>query len=322
MYKMYGDLAIYSGRAHPELAKEIANYLGVELGGIEIFEFPNENTFVRLLSSVRAKDVFFVQPTCSPVNRNLVELLIAIDTFKRDSAGRITAVIPYYGYGRTDKKDEPRVPITARLVADLITVAGANRILTVVLHAPQIQGFFNIPVDEINVFFLLEEYFMEKNIPDLVVLAPDVGAVRRGRNFAQRLGVPLAIVEKRRYTVSGGSKVEDYGIIGDVKDKNVLIVDDEIDTGSSIAHAYAAAKKFGCKDVYVCAVHPILSPPYCYQNLEGLDIKEIVVTNTVPISPEKRARLPKIQVVSIGPLLGEVIRRIHMGVSVGALFNE
>ncbi len=322
MYKMYGDLVIYSGRAHPELAKEIANYLGVELGGIEIFEFPNENTFVRLLSSVRAKDVFFVQPTCSPVNRNLVELLIAIDTFKRDSAGRITAVIPYYGYGRTDKKDEPRVPITARLVADLITVAGADRVLTVVLHAPQIQGFFNIPVDEINVFFLLEEYFMEKNIPDLVILAPDVGAVRRCRNFAQRLGVPLAIVEKRRYTVSGGSKVEDYGIIGDVKGKNVLIVDDEIDTGSSVAHAYAAAKNFGCKDVYVCAVHPILSPPYCYQNLEGLDIKEIVVTNTVPISPEKRARLPKIQVVSIGPLLGEVIRRIHMGVSVGALFKE
>jgi len=326
MLKMYGDLAVYSGRAHPELAKEIADYLGVKLGEIEVFEFPNENIFAKLLSSVRAKDVFLIQPTCSPVNRNLVELLIIIDTLKRDSAGRITAVIPYYAYGRTDKKDQPRVPITARLVADLITVAGADRVLTVDLHAGQIQGFFSIPVDEIHAFHMLSDYFLEKKIPDLVVLAPDVGAVKRARRFAEKLGVPLAIVEKRRQPKPGGSEVETYNIIGDVRNRNVLIVDDEIDTATTVSKAVETAKEYGCRDVYVCAVHPVFSPP-SLDNLDELkkknvDIKEIVVTNTVPVPPEKRARLPKLQILSIGSLLGEVIRRIHLGISVGALFNE
>ncbi len=321
MYKMYGELAVYSGRAHPALAQEIADYLGVKLGEIEVFEFPNENIFAKLLSSVRAKDVFLIQPTCSPVNRNLVELLIIIDTLKRDSAGRITAVIPYYAYGRTDKKDQPRVPITARLVADLITVAGADRVLTVDLHAGQIQGFFSIPVDEIHAFHMLSDYFLEKKIPELVVLAPDVGAVKRARRFAERLNVPLAIVEKRRKLGAERPDVEIYNIIGDVKGKNVLIVDDEIDTATTVSKAAETARKFGARDIYVCAVHPIFSPP-SLENLAGVDIKEIVVTNTVPIPEEKKKRLPRLQVLSIGPLLGEVIRRIHLGISVGALFNE
>ncbi|MGC8828037.1 MAG: ribose-phosphate diphosphokinase, partial [Anaerolineae bacterium] len=199
MFKMYGELAIYSGTANPELAEEIAQYLGVPLGGRDIIQFPNENLFVRLHSSVRAKDVFVIQPTGnSPVNQNIMELLIMIDTLRRDSAGRITAVVPYFAYGRTDKKDQPRVPITARLMANLITVAGADRFLTVDLHAGQITGFFDIPGDEITAFHLLSDYFVEKNLEDVVVVAPDIGASRRARNFAEKLNAPLAIVEKRR----------------------------------------------------------------------------------------------------------------------------
>jgi len=314
---MYGEIRLFSGRAHPELAQEISQYLKIPLEELDVFEFPNENIFVRLHRSVRGQDAFLIQPTCSPVNRNIMELLIIIDTLKRASAGRITAVIPYYAYGRTDKKDQPRVPITARLVADMITVAGANRVLTIDLHAGQIQGFFSIPMDEISAFHLLSGYFLEKRIPDLVVVAADVGATKRARNFAEALDVPLAIVEKRR--LRSGDQTEVLSLIGEVKGMNAVIFDDEIDTAGTICQAAEVLRKAGAKDIYACATHPTFSPP-AVERLREARFKEIVVTNTEPIPPEKR--LPNITVLSVASLLGEVIRRIHLGISVGEMFNE
>lgn len=314
-YKMYGDLAIFSGTSNLALAKEIAEYLEVPLRGVDIFKFPNENIFVRLHGSVRSQDVFVIQPTCSPVNDNIMELLIMIDTLRRDSAGRITAVVPYYAYGRTDKKDQPRVPITARLIADMITVAGVDRFLTMDLHAGQIQGFFTIPVDDITAFHMLTDYFLRKEIEDGVVIAPDVGASKKARNFAQTLELPLAIIEKRRT----GKDTEVLTLIGDVTDRHVVIFDDEIDTAGTMVQAADFLEKKGAKDVYACATHPIFSPP-ATERLRQANFKEIVVTNTVPIPPQKM--LPNIKVLSVGPLLGEVIRRIHEGISVGEMFNE
>lgn len=236
MFKMYGELAIYSGSSHVALAQEIAQYLGVPLGGRDIVQFPNENLFVRLHSSVRAKDVFLIQPTGnSPVNQNIMELLIMIDCLRRDSAGRITAVVPYFAYGRTDKKDQPRVPITARLLANLITTAGADRFLVVDLHAGQIAGFFDIPGDEITAFHMLSDYFLKKQIPDAVVVSPDIGATRRARNFAEKLDLPLAIVEKRRSL--DGSKTAVFNLIGEVVGKNAIIFDDEVDTAGTLCQA-------------------------------------------------------------------------------------
>ncbi|MFQ6014717.1 MAG: ribose-phosphate diphosphokinase [Anaerolineae bacterium] len=312
---MYGDLAIFSGTSNLALAKEIAEYLEVPLRGVDIFKFPNENIFVRLHGSVRSQDVFVIQPTCSPVNDNIMELLIMIDTLRRDSAGRITAVVPYYAYGRTDKKDQPRVPITARLIADMITVAGVDRFLTMDLHAGQIQGFFTIPVDDITAFHMLTDYFLRKEIEDGVVIAPDVGASKKARNFAQTLELPLAIIEKRRT----GKDTEVLTLIGDVTDRHVVIFDDEIDTAGTMVQAADFLEKKGAKDVYACATHPIFSPP-ATERLRQANFKEIVVTNTVPIPPQKM--LPNIKVLSVGPLLGEVIRRIHEGISVGEMFNE
>jgi ribose-phosphate pyrophosphokinase len=280
-----------------------------------VFKFPNENTFVRLHGSVRSQDVFIVQPTCAPVNDNLMELLIFIDTVKRGSAGRITAVIPYYGYGRTDKKDQPRVPITARLVADLITVAGADRFLIIDLHAGQIQGFFSIPGDEIRAFHILRDYFIKKDVQDAVVVAPDIGAIRLARNFAQALDVPLAIVEKRRT----GPDTSTLNLIGEVRGKNAIIYDDEIDTASTLLNAAQLIADNGVRDVYACATHPIFSPP-ATERLRQAPLKEIVVTNTVPIPPAKM--LPNVTVLSVAQLLGEVIHRIHLGISVGGMFNE
>lgn len=318
MFKMYGELAIYSGTANPELAEEIAQYLGVKLGGRDIIQFPNENLFVRLHSSVRAKDVFIIQPTGnSPVNQNIMELLIMIDTLRRDSAGRITAVVPYFAYGRTDKKDQPRVPITARLIANLITVAGADRFLTMDLHAGQITGFFDIPGDEITAFHLLSNYFVEKHLNEVTVIAPDIGATRRARNFAEKLGAPLAIVEKRR--TLDGSKTSMLNLIGDVSRRTAVIIDDEIDTAGTLTNAARFLIEMGAREVYACATHAILSPP-AVERLREAPITELVVTNTVRIPPEKR--LPNMTVLSVAPLLGEVIRRIHLGISVGALFNE
>ena len=318
MFKMYGELAIYSGSSNPALAKEIAQYLGVSLGGRDIVEFPNENLFVRLHSSVRAKDVFIVQPTGnSPVNQNVMELLIMIDTLNRDSAGRITAVVPYFAYGRTDKKDQPRVPITARLMANLITVAGADRFLVVDLHAGQITGFFDIPGDEITAFHLLSDYFVKKSVENGVVVAPDIGASRRARNFAEKLGMPLAIVEKRRSL--DGSKTSMMNLIGEATGKTAIIFDDEIDTAGTLTQAANFLIEQGALEVYASATHAILSPP-AVERLRESPIKELVVTNTVTIPPEKQ--LPNMTVLSIAPLIGEVIRRIHLGISVGEMFNE
>ncbi len=311
---MYGRMRLFSGRANPPLAQEISEYLNVPLDEVDIIDFPNENIFVRLKKSVRGQDVFLIQPTCSPVNRSIMELLIMIDTLKRASAGRITVVIPYYAYGRTDKKDQPRVPITARLIADMITVAGASRVLTLDLHAGQIQGFFSIPVDEMTALPLLLKYFKGKTIPSTVVVAADVGATKRARNFAEALDAPLAVIEKRR--VGNDSTANALNIIGRVRGKNAIIVDDEIDTASSLLGAHHILRERGAEKIYACAVHGVFSPP-AVERLEALDFEEIVVTNTVLIPPEKR--MHHLKVISVASLLGEVIRRIHTGESVGAM---
>jgi len=317
--QMYGELAIFSGTANPALAREIADYLGVPLREADVFQFPNENTFVRLHDSVRSQDVFLIQPTCSPVNDNIMELLIFIDCLRRDSAGRITAVVPYYAYGRTDKKDQPRVPITARLIADMITVAGADRFLTIDLHAGQIQGFFTIPVDDITAFHMLSDYFVEKAVPNSVAVAPDIGASKKVRNFAEKLGLPLAIVEKRRLSLPDGSKTEVFNLIGNVKGKNAIIFDDEIDTAETLEDAVNLLRKEGAEEIYACVTHAVLSDP-ATERLKKMNLKELVITNTAPMPPQKR--LDSMTILSIGPLLGEVIRRIHLGISVGEMFGE
>jgi ribose-phosphate pyrophosphokinase len=310
------ELKVFTGKAHPALAKEVAKYLKTPLGKCEVFEFSNENIFVRILENVRQRDVFVIQPLCSPVNKNLVELLIIIDALKRASAGRITAVAPYYGYGRTDKKDQPRVPITARLVADLLTVAGANRLLTVDLHAAQIQGFFNIPVDELTALYLLSHYFKEKEFDDLVVVATDIGITKRARDLAAKLNAPLAIMEKRR--VGNLDQTETLNVIGEVEGKVALTVDDEIDTAGSLVGVVSALERRGAKEVYACCTHPIFSGP-AIQKIASCPVKEVVVTDTVPVTGKKK--LDKITVLPIAPLLGEAIHRIHTGLSIGAMFE-
>ena len=311
------ELKVFTGNAHPSLAQTITEYLGIPLGECEVFEFSNENTFVRILENVRQQDVFVVQPICSPVNKNLVELLIMLDALKRASAGRITAVVPYYGYGRTDKKDQPRVPITARLVADLLTVAGANRLLTVDLHAEQIQGFFSIPVDELTALYLLSDYFKKKDFNDLVVVATDIGISKRARDLAAKLNSPLAIIEKRR--VGNVDQAETINVIGEVENKVALTVDDEIDTAGSLVGVVSALKEREAKDIYACCTHPIFSGQ-AIQRIASCPVKEVVVTDTVPVAGEKK--LDKITVLPIAPLLGEAIHRIHTGSSIGAMFEQ
>lgn len=313
---LFQGLKVFTGNAHPALAEAICGYLDMPLGECEVFEFSNENIFVRFCENIRARDVFLVQPICSPVNTRLMELFIMIDAARRASAGRITAVIPYYPYGRSDKKDQPRVPITARLIANFMETAGADRILTMDLHAGQIQGFFNIPVDELTALSLLADYFREKRIRNLTVVATDVGDAKRARHMADRLDVPLAIVEKRR--IGNEQRVEAVNIIGEVDGRTALIVDDEVDTGGTLAATAEIAIRYGAETVYASATHPILSGN-AVQRIESAPIKEIVFTDTIPIPPEKR--LPNMTVLSVAPLLGEAIRRIHTGQSVGALFN-
>ena len=311
------ELKIFTGNAHPELAKAICDYLETPLGAAEVFEFSNENIFVKLLENIRSRDVFIVQPICSPVNKSLVELLIMLDAAKRASAGRITAVVPYYGYGRTDKKDQPRVPITARLVADLITTAGANRVLTMDLHAGQIQGFFNIPVDELTAMPLLAKYFKDKALDDVVVVATDIGISKKARNLAAILECPLAIIEKRR--IGNLEKAESMNIIGDVAGKTAILFDDEIDTGGSLISALDALTNAGAKEVYSCATHPLLSGAAPKRIIDSR-IKELVVTDSVPVPEWKRNG--KVKVLTVSKLFGEAIRRIHGGESVGAMFEQ
>ena len=316
MNPILDELKVFTGNGHPELAKSVCEYLDIPLGQAEVFKFANDNTFVRIHENIRQRDVFIVQPTCFPVNDNLMELLIMIDACKRASAGRITAVVPYYGYGRTDKKDQPRVPITARLVADLLTAAGADRLLTIDLHAGQIQGFFNIPVDELTTLPLLGDYFAAKEIQDLVVVAVDIGISKKARDIAEHLGAPLAIIEKRLRNNNDVS--ETMNVIGEVEGKTSLVFDDEIVTGGSIVNAAKALYEQGVKDVFCCVTHPVLSKDGS-EIMAKSKFSEVVVTDTIPMPPEKRNG--KFTILSVAPLLGEAIYRIHKGQSVGDLFK-
>ena len=311
------DLKVFTGNAHPTLAQAVAAYLGIPLGKCEVFEFSNDNIFVRIMENVRQRDTFIIQPLSSPVNKNIMELLIMLDALKRASAGRITAVIPYYGYGRTDKKDQPRVPITARLIADLLTVAGANRVLTVDLHAAQIQGFFSIPVDELTSLYILSDYFEQKKLNhNLVVVATDIGISKRARDMAAKLNAPLAIIEKRR--VGNVDQTETLNVIGDVAGKVALTVDDEIDTAGSLVNVITALEQRGVTEIYACCTHPVLSGP-AIQRINSSSIKEVVVADTIPVTGDKK--IDKITVLPIAPLLGEAIHRIHTGLSIGAMFE-
>lgn len=313
---VYSDLAIFTGRAHPELAEAICARLGRQLGKLDVFEFSNENIFVQYQENIRMRDVYLVQPFCSPVNTSIVELLVMIDAAKRASAGRVTAVIPYYAYGRSDKKDQPRVPITARLIANMLETAGADRILTLNLHAGQIQGFFNIPVDELNALYPVSAHFRNQRLENYSVVATDVGDEKRARDMAVRLGMPLAIIEKRRIGNTG--RTEAMNVIGEVEGRNVLILDDEIDTAGTITEAVRVLRQHGCKEVIVAGYHPILSGP-AIERLRTADVREIVVTDSVPVPPGKR--LPNLTVIPTAAQFGDAIGRIHSGQSVGALFQ-
>jgi ribose-phosphate pyrophosphokinase len=311
-------MAIFSGRAHPDLAQSVCAHLEMPLGNCEIFEFSNENIFVRIKENVRQRDVFLIQSLCAPVNTSVMELLIMIDAFRRASAGRITAVVPYFAYGRSDKKDQPRVPITARLLANLIETAGADRVLTMDLHASQIQGFFNIPVDELTAMSHIVDHFKQRDLSNVTILATDVGGEKRARNAARRLGTPLAIVLKER--IGNEERVQAQNLIGDVDGRDIFIIDDEIDTGGTIMSAAQIALSHGARSITVACIHPILSGT-AVERLCGSDtIDELVVTDTIPLSPEKQHR--KITVLPLSPLFGEAIARIHSGRSVGELFSD
>lgn len=308
------QLLILTGTANRALAEEIASYLNLPLGDAVITRFRDGEIGVRIGQSVRGAEVFVVQPTCSPHNDNLMELLIMIDACKRASARSVAAVIPYYGYARQDRKTAPRDPITAKLVANLLVAAGADRILTMDLHAPQIQGFFDIPVDNLTAMTLLAQYFKEKRLEDVVVVSPDAGGVARARELSQRLHAPLAIVDKRR-PMANVSEV--MHIIGEVQGKTAILVDDIIDTGGTLSEAAQALVSQGAKEVYACGTHPVFSPP-CLERLSQAPIKEVVVTNTIP----SRGELPaKVQVISVAPVFGEAIRRIFHDESVSVLFD-
>ncbi len=313
--KIYGDLALIAGSGNPELAQEISEALGMPLHIPDITVFANENIFIQLKESVRSKDVFIIQPTCSPVNYNLMELLIMIDTVRRASAGRITAVMPFYAYARSDKKDKPRVPITARLVADMIAVAGADRFMTVDLHAGQIQGFFSMPGDELSAFPLLIRYFARKQIPNLVVVAADLGFAKKARNFAEALKVPVAFIEKRRE----GGKTDSLTVIGDVRGKNALVVDDEVDQGTTMAGAAHLLRDQGAKDIYSCFVHATFSGEAA-QLMAEAGFKKIVCTNTERIPEEKK--LPNMKIIHLGKWMAKVIDAVHRGGSVGRTLSE
>lgn len=321
--RMYGDIKLYAGSGSPTLAQKVAEYLDQRLSPREVIQFPNENIFIKLNSSARGHDAYVIQSTASPVHYNLMELLIMIQTIRLDSAARITAVVPYLCYGRSDKKDQPRVPITARLVADMLESAGTDRYLTLDPHAGQIQGFFSIPGDVVTATHMITDHIKCKIQPDMkdpVVVATDLGFAKKGRNYALDLNVPIAFIEKRR----GGNdaKAEALTLIGDVKGHDVIIVDDEVDTGGSIAQAVDVVINHGARDIYLAFIHPIFSRNAA-QRLAALPIKHIVTTDTVTIPAEKMEFLQdRITILSVAPLLGEVIRRAHQGRSVGEMFNE
>jgi ribose-phosphate pyrophosphokinase len=313
---MRGELDIYTGNANPTLASAIARTLGRELAKAEVFAFSNENIFVRILENARERDVFIVQPTCRPVSDSIMELLIMIDAFKRASAGRITAVIPYYGYGRSDKKDQPRVPISARLIADLLETAGVSRILTMDLHQGQIQGFFDVPVDELSAVDLLADALREGGADGLTIVT-DLGFARRARLLAERLGAPLAIVEKRRDQSDNRAQV--LNVIGEVAGRRVLIVDDEIDTAGTLLEIVRAVREAGAGEIRACATHGVFSGE-AIARIEESPLVEVLVTDTIPLPSGTSSS--KIRRVSVAPLLAAAIERIHAGESVGALFDR
>ncbi|MCX5695729.1 MAG: ribose-phosphate pyrophosphokinase [Candidatus Omnitrophica bacterium] len=308
-------LAIFSGNAHPELAGDICKYLKVKRSEALVTRFSEGEVRVKINENIRGKDVFVIQPTCPPTNENLMELLIMMDAMRRSSAQRITAVIPYFGYARQDRKDQPRVPITAKLVANLLTVAGANRILTMDLHAGQIQGFFDIPVDHLFSIGVFIEYF-DQRIKDLVVVSPDVGGIKMARAYAKRLGAPLAIIDKRR---ESPEKTEAMHILGEVEGKNAIIVDDLVATGSSLFEGVEALKKAGAKSIYAAIAHGVLSGPAIERLDKCVNLKELVITDSIPL--DKNKTHPRIKVLAVANLLGEAIKRIHNEESVSSLFD-
>lgn len=309
------ELKIFCGNANRDLAQEIADYLGISLGVANVRTFQDGEINVGIDESVRGADVFVVQPTCAPTNDNIMELLILIDALRRASASRITAVVPYYGYARQERKTKAREPITAKLMANIITTAGADRLVTMDLHAPAIQGFFDIPVDHLPGVPIIAEYFLEKKLENICVVSPDIGGVGRARNFAERVNATLAIVDKRR-PEPNVSKV--MHVIGDLQGKTAVLIDDIIDTGGSITQAAAVLLEKGAKEVYAACTHPVLSGS-AIEKLEKSVIKEVVITNTIPLAKEKQSA--KIKVLSVAPLLGEAIVRIHEDLSVSKLFS-
>ena len=313
--RMDGELKLFSGRANRTLTEGIAAYLGVPIGEMEIIDFSDGEISVQIQENVRGRDCFLVQPTCTPGNANLMELLIMIDAFRRASAQRITAVIPYFGYARQDRKVQPRVPITAKLVANLLSAAGADRILTIDLHASQIQGFFDIPVDHLFAAPVMIEYFRERAFPNFTVFSPDAGGVERARAFAKRLNAALGIIDKRR---ERENIAQVMNVIGDVEGREVLIVDDIVDTGGTLTEGCQALLARGAKVVYACCTHAVFSGP-AIERIEDSDIQEVVVTDTIPLSPRAQ-ECPRIRVLSIARLLGEAIQRIHSESSVSSLF--
>ena len=313
----YGKIKLFAGSGSAELAKRIATYLNIPLSPWEIIDFPNENIFIKLGGSVRGQDVYIIQSHTRPVHRNIMEMLIAIDAIHRDSAARITVVMPYLAYSQSDKKDQPRVPITARLIADLIEAAGADRWITIDLHADQIQGFYKIPGDSLPILYLMADYLKQRDLSTTTLVSPDLGFAKKARNFAASLDVPLAFIEKRR--IGNAGKREALNLIGNVQGQDVIIVDDIVDTGGSIKQAVEVVRKNGAKKITVAFTHPVLSDP-AIERLSQLDLDEIVTTDTLPLPGLKR--LPNMTILSVDRMLGDVIRRSHEGRSVGELFNE
>jgi ribose-phosphate pyrophosphokinase len=312
---MYGALKVFGGRAHPALTQQICDYLNLPTGRVVCFDFSDGETFFQIEENVRGVDVFIIQPTCPPVNNNLIELLVMIDAFKRASATRVTAVVPYYGYGRQDKKDKPRVPVTAKLMADLISRAGADRLLTMDLHAAQVAGFFDMPVDHLFAAPVILDAIREMGIPEVVIVSPDAGGVARARAIAKRLDVDLAIVDKRRIAPN---EAEIMNVIGDVRDRDVLIVDDIIDTAGTLVNTVEALRAQGARRIFAAGIHGILSGP-ALDRIERSALEALLVTDTTPID-DKLEKSGKLRGLSVAPLLGEAIRRIHDNSSVTALF--
>jgi len=310
---MKNSLLVFSGNANRALAKKVCDYLSLPLGKIEISRFPDGEIDMKIMEDVRGADVYVIQPTCPPVNENLMELLIMVDCLRRASAERITAVIPYFGYARQDRKAEGRVPISAKLVANVITAAGVSRALAVDLHAAQLQGFFDIPMDHLYAAPVLVDYFRRLDLKDLTIVSPDVGGIKMARAYAKRLNADLAIVDKRR---SGPTEIEAMHVIGEVKDRNVILVDDMISTATSITEAAKVCRKKGAKDIYICGTHAVLAGK-AVEKLQKAPVKEVVVTDTIPLDGKEFSNL---RVLSIANLLGEAIRRIHHSESVSSLF--